>query len=134
MVFCLLVKGVYTPWPLVVRPLKKHFFYVCLPLLVLSTFTIIYECWLQIIKSYQTYSLLSQISSFFHIIKGGIFPLLTKWRGFWKRHVIIQPFSYKRYFRCNNCFLLLVYTIYQDIQRPLLREEGDGAPASSGTQ
>ena len=23
---------------------------------------------------------------------------------------------------------------YQDIQRPLLREEGDGAPASSGTQ
>ena len=25
-------------------------------------------------------------------------------------------------------------TCYQDIQRPLLREEGDGAPASSGTQ
>ena len=23
----------------------------------------------------------------------------------------IQPVSYKRYFRCNNCFLLLVYTI-----------------------
>jgi len=23
---------------------------------------------------------------------------------------------------------------YQDIHRPLLREEGDGAPASSGTQ
>ena len=23
---------------------------------------------------------------------------------------------------------------YQDIQRPLLREEGDGVPASSGTQ
>ena len=26
------------------------------------------------------------------------------------------------------------YVQYQDIQRPLLREEGDGAPASSGTQ
>ena len=23
----------------------------------------------------------------------------------------IQPVSYKRYFRCNNCFLLLVYTM-----------------------
>ena len=23
----------------------------------------------------------------------------------------IQPVSYKRYFRCNNCFLLLMYTI-----------------------
>ena len=23
----------------------------------------------------------------------------------------LQPVSYKRYFRCNNCFLLLVYTI-----------------------
>ena len=29
---------------------------------------------------------------------------------------------------------LLLYAKYQDIQRPLLREEGDGAPASSGTQ
>ena len=28
--------------------------------------------------------------------------------------------------------ILLLY--YQDIHRPLLREEGDGAPASSGTQ
>ena len=24
----------------------------------------------------------------------------------------IQPVSYKSYFRCNNCFLLLVYTIH----------------------
>ena len=24
----------------------------------------------------------------------------------------LQPVSYKRYFRCNNCFLLLVYTIH----------------------
>ena len=24
----------------------------------------------------------------------------------------IQPVSYKRYFRCNNCLLLLVYTIH----------------------
>ena len=26
------------------------------------------------------------------------------------------------------------FNIYQDLHRPLLREEGDGAPASSGTQ
>jgi len=26
-------------------------------------------------------------------------------------HSEVQPVSYKRYFRCNNCFLLLLYTI-----------------------
>ena len=30
--------------------------------------------------------------------------------------------------------ILVLKPFYQDIQRPLLREEGDGAPASSGTQ
>ena len=38
---------------------------------------------------------------------------------------------------CLGFFIELINVTvmgYQDIQRPLLREEGDGAPASSGTQ
>ena len=32
----------------------------------------------------------------------------------------IQPVSYKRYFRCNNCFLLLVYTIHLSLSTNLV--------------
>ena len=32
----------------------------------------------------------------------------------------IQPVSYKRYFRCNNCFLLLVYTINLSLSTDLV--------------
>ena len=32
----------------------------------------------------------------------------------------IQPFSYKRYFQCNNCFLLLVYTINLSLSTELV--------------
>ena len=32
----------------------------------------------------------------------------------------IQPVSYKRYFRCNNCFLLLVYTINLSLRTDLV--------------
>ena len=36
-----------------------------------------------------------------------------------KRHTL-QPVSYKRYFRCNNCFLLLVYTIQLSLSTDLV--------------
>ena len=32
----------------------------------------------------------------------------------------IQPVSYKRFFRCNNCFLLLVYTIHLSLSTDLV--------------
>ena len=32
----------------------------------------------------------------------------------------IQPVSYKRYFRCNNCLLLLVYTINLSLSTALV--------------
>ena len=32
----------------------------------------------------------------------------------------IQPVSYKRYFRCNNCILLLVYTIHLSLSTKLV--------------
>ena len=32
----------------------------------------------------------------------------------------IQPVSYKRYFRCNSCFLLLVYTINPSLSTDLV--------------
>ena len=32
----------------------------------------------------------------------------------------IQPVSYKRYFWCNNCFLLLVYTIHLSLSTNLV--------------
>ena len=32
----------------------------------------------------------------------------------------LQPVSYKRYFRCNNCFLLLVYTIHISLSTNLV--------------
>ena len=32
----------------------------------------------------------------------------------------LQPVSYKRYFRCNNCFLLLVYTIHLSLSTELV--------------
>ena len=32
----------------------------------------------------------------------------------------IQPVSYKKYFRCNNCFLLLVYTINLSLSTDLV--------------
>ena len=33
---------------------------------------------------------------------------------------LIQPVSYKRYFRCNNCLLLLVYTIHLSLSTNLI--------------
>ena len=33
---------------------------------------------------------------------------------------VIQSVSYKRYFRCNNCFLLLVYTINLSLSTDLV--------------
>ena len=38
----------------------------------------------------------------------------------WKRYLQIQPVLYKRYFRCNNCFLLLVYTINLSLSTDLV--------------
>ena len=32
---------------------------------------------------------------------------------------MLQPVSYKRYFRCNNCFLLLVYTFHLSLSTDL---------------
>ena len=32
----------------------------------------------------------------------------------------LQPVSYKKYFRCNNCFLLLVYTIQLSLSTNLV--------------
>ena len=32
----------------------------------------------------------------------------------------VQPVSYKRYFRCNNCFLLLMYTINLSLSTDLV--------------
>ena len=32
---------------------------------------------------------------------------------------VLQSVSYKRYFRCNNCFLLLVYTIHLSLSTDL---------------
>ena len=32
----------------------------------------------------------------------------------------LQPVAYKRYFRCNNCFLLLVYTIHLSLSTNLV--------------
>ena len=32
----------------------------------------------------------------------------------------LQPVSYKRYFRCKNCFLLLVYTINLSLRTDLV--------------
>ena len=32
----------------------------------------------------------------------------------------IQPVLYKRFFRCNNCFLLLVYTIHLSLSTDLV--------------
>ena len=32
----------------------------------------------------------------------------------------VQPVSYKLYFRCNNCFLLLVYTIHLSLSTNLV--------------
>ena len=34
--------------------------------------------------------------------------------------VQVQPVSYKRYFRCNNCFLLLVYSIHLSLSTNLV--------------
>ena len=34
--------------------------------------------------------------------------------------LLIQPVSYKRHFRCNNCFLLLVYTIHLPLSTNLV--------------
>ena len=33
------------------------------------------------------------------------------------KHIKLQPVSYKRYFRRNNCFLLLVYTIHLSLSK-----------------
>ena len=35
-------------------------------------------------------------------------------------YILVQPVSYKRYFRCNNCFLLLVYTINLSLSMDLV--------------
>ena len=37
-----------------------------------------------------------------------------------KIFIDIQPVLYKRYFRCNNCFLLLVYTINLSLSTDLV--------------
>ena len=34
--------------------------------------------------------------------------------------IIIQPVSYKRYFRCNNCVLLLLYAINLSLSTDLV--------------
>ena len=49
----------------------------------------------------------------------------TKHEIFWKwisrdQTVQLQPVSYKSYFRCNNCFLLLVYTINLSLSTDLV--------------
>ena len=36
------------------------------------------------------------------------------------RSAQVQPVSYKRYFRCNNCFLLLVYIIHLSLSTDLV--------------
>ena len=47
------------------------------------------------------------------LIKGGWWGvILIVWK--------IQPVSYKRYFRCNNCFLLIVYTIHLSLSTDLV--------------
>jgi hypothetical protein len=38
--------------------------------------------------------------------------------------VHIQPVSDKRYFRCNNCFLLSVYTIYISLEYKFGKKKG----------
>ena len=45
--------------------------------------------------------------------------------GYWSTYqksleCLQQPVSYKRYFRCNNCFLLLVYTINLSLSTDLV--------------
>ena len=48
---------------------------------------------------------------------------------------IYLPLKYNfRYFVTKSLCWCADMNCYQDIQRPLLREEGDGVPASSGTQ
>ena len=39
---------------------------------------------------------------------------------FMKRYFQLQPVSYKRYFRCNNCVLLLVYAINLSLSTDLV--------------
>ena len=41
-------------------------------------------------------------------------------RPFLYQKHIVQPVSYKRYFRCNNCYLLLVYTIHLSLRTDLV--------------
>ena len=52
-----------------------------------------------------------------------VFFLFNCIRGtrFWVNYFMeLQPVSYKRYFRCNNCFLILVYTIHLSLSTNLV--------------
>ena len=54
-------------------------------------------------------------------------PLLQRSEANIILHVYLQRVSYKRYFRCNNCFLLSVYSIHLSLSTNLVD------PPSMGT-
>ena len=81
---------------LVVRPLKNTF-------LRLSSLIICEITFLKIIFQSEIFGppLRVKVNSVTTTVKGKLYQI----------NIYIQPVSYKRYFRCNNCLLLLVYTI-----------------------